>query len=306
MFVLEENEPKLEKITNTESNYSEKKYSKSIKNNFDSKCETKIELKPQEELIIKLPIAQINMEANIKKLNKLKKNQKKPKKNKINISNSYILNFNNNLQFNTNQNQNTQNKLNINVPAFIPKSQNSNDRVNNQQKFNFVGQPPLPPYAGGRQFQNSQNFGNNMNKNMNNNNGFNNFNNNSPNNMFNNLNNLNPMLIQQLLNLSLNGNNGMNNSNRNQYNNNMMNNNINGYILNLLNNMNNNGNNMQNSYNGMNFNLLPFLGNNLKNNQEEISIIRTIKENTEKGQKIYKLKYSTSLVKNNKNRKYQK
>ena len=305
MFILEENEPKLEKITNTESHYSEKKYSKSIKNNLDSKFETKIELKPQEELIIKLPIAQINMEANIKKLIKLKKNQKKPKKNKINsISNSYILNFNNNLQFN--QNQNTQNKLNINVPAFIPKSQNSNDRVNNQQKFNFVGQPPLPPYAGGRQFQNSQNFGNNMNKNMNNNNGFNNFNNNSPNNMFNNLNNLNPMLIQQLLNLSLNGNNGMNNSNRNQYNNNMMNNNINGYILNLLNNMNNNGNNMQNSYNGMNFNLLPFLGNNLKNNQEEISIIRTIKENTEKGQKIYKLKYSTSLVKNNKNRKYQK
>ena len=304
MFILEENEPKLEKITNTESHYSEKKYSKSIKNNFDSKFETKIELKPQEELIIKLPIAQINMEANIKKLIKLKKNQKKPKKNKINISNSYIPNFNNNLQFNPNQN--TQNKLNINVPAFIPKSQNSNDRVNNQQKFNFVGQPPLPPYAGGRQFQNSQNFGNNMNKNMNNNNGFNNFNNNSPNNMFNNLNNLNPMLIQQLLNLSLNGNNGMNNSNRNQYNNNMMNNNINGYILNLLNNMNNNGNNMQNSYNGMNFNLLPFLGNNLKNNQEEISIIRTIKENTEKGQKIYKLKYSTSLVKNNKNRKYQK
>ena len=304
MFILEENEPKLEKITNTESHYSEKKYSKSIKNNFDSKFETKIELKPQEELIIKLPIAQINMEANIKKLIKLKKNQKKPKKNKINISNSYIPNFNNNLQFNPNQN--TQNKLNINVPAFIPKSQNSNDRVNNQQKFNFVGQPPLPPYAGGRQFQNSQNFGNNMNKNMNNNNGFNNFNNNSPNNMFNNLNNLNPMLIQQLLNLSLNGNNGMNNSNRNQYNNNMMNNNINGYILNLLNNMNNNGNNMQNSYNGMNFNLLPFLGNNLKNNQEEISIIRTIKENTEKGQKIYKLKYSTSLVKNNKNRKHQK
>ena len=244
------------------------------------------------------------MEANIKKLIKLKKNQKKPKKKLFHISNSYIPNFNNNLQFNPNQN--TQNKLNINVPAFIPKSQNSNDRVNNQQKFNFVGQPPLPPYAGGRQFQNSQNFGNNMNKNMNNNNGFNNFNNNSPNNMFNNLNNLNPMLIQQLLNLSLNGNNGMNNSNRNQYNNNMMNNNINGYILNLLNNMNNNGNNMQNSYNGMNFNLLPFLGNNLKNNQEEISIIRTIKENTEKGQKIYKLKYSTSLVKNNKNRKYQK
>ena len=81
MFVLEENEPKLEKITNTESHYSEKKYSKSIKNNLDSKNETKIELKPQEELIIKLPIAQINMEANIKKLIKLKKNQKKPKKN---------------------------------------------------------------------------------------------------------------------------------------------------------------------------------------------------------------------------------
>ena len=306
MYILEENEPELEKTINTESHYSEKKYTKSHKINSESKFDTKIELKPQEELIIKLPIAQINMEANIKKLIKFTKNQKKSKKNKINLSNSYIPNFNNNFLFNINQSQNTQNKLNINVPPFIPKSQNSNDR-NNQQKFNFVGQPPLPPYAGGRQFQNSQNFGNNINKNMNNNNnGFNNFNNTSPNNMLNNLNNLNPMIIQQLLNLNLNGNNGMNNSNRNQYNNNMMNNNINGYILNLLNNMNNNGNNMQNSYNGINLNLLPFLGNNLKNNQEEISIVRTIKENTEKGQKIYKLKYSTSLVKNNKNRKYQK
>ena len=51
---------------------------------------------------------------------------------------------------------------------------------------------------------------------------------------------------------------------------------------------------------------MPFLMNNNKNNQEEISIIRTIKENTAKGQKIYKLKYSTSLVKNSKNKNYKK
>ena len=67
----------------------------------------------------------------------------------------------------------------------------------------------------------------------------------------------------------------------------------------------NKGNNPQNQ-NDINLNLMPFLMNNNKNNQEEISIIRTIKENTDKGQKIYKLKYSTSMVKNNKNKKYQK
>ena len=130
---------------------------------------------------------------------------------------------------------------------------------------------------------------------MNNNNGFvnNNFNNMNPQNMF---------LMQQLLlamnNMNLQRNNGP------QFNNNGMNT-PNEYLINMINNM-NKGNNLQNQNGGMNLNLMPFLVNNNKNNQEEISIVRTIRENTDKGQKIYKLKYSTSLVKNSKNRKYQK
>ena len=108
--------------------------------------------------------------------------------------------------------------------------------------------------------------------------------------------------MQQLLlamnNMNLQRNNGP------QFNNNGMN--IpNEYLINMINNM-NKGNNLQNQNGGMNLNLMPFLVNNNKNNQEEISIVRTIRENTDKGQKIYKLKYSTSLVKNSKNRKYQK
>ena len=81
-------------------------------------------------------------------------------------------------------------------------------------------------------------------------------------------------------------------------------NNPNEYLINMLNSM-NKGNNPQ-AQNDINLNLMPFLMNNNKNNQEEISIIRTIKENTAKGQKIYKLKYSTSFVKNSKNKNYKK
>ena len=94
-------------------------------------------------------------------------------------------------------------------------------------------------------------------------------------------------------------------NNRIQFNNNNNGMSIpNEYLMNFINSM-NKGNNPQNQ-NDINLNLMPFLMNNNKNNQEEISIIRTIKENTDKGQKIYKLKYSTSMVKNNKNKKYQK
>ncbi len=113
----------------------------------------------------------------------------------------------------------------------------------------------------------------------------------------------NMLLMQQFLF----GNNAMNlqgnNMNIPQYYNNGMNN-FNDYFMNMINNINKN-NNMQNQNTGINFNWMPFLGNN-KNNQEEISIVRTIRENTDKGQKIYKIKLTTSTVKNNKGKKYQK
>lgn len=284
-----------------------------------SKAKTNSEIKQilkkiEPEPIIKIPIEQINLEANIKKLNKLKKKAKKPKKNISQIPNIFMPpnpNFINNMQYNNNENQmnqRNQNKLNINVPPFRPKTQNQNPKdMNHQINSGYSGSPI---FTKGRPYPNQQNFGNNIINN--NNNGFNNINNgnnfNNNNNIFGNCNNINPILLQQLLNMNLNGNNDMNNMNNrniNQFNNNMMNNNINNYLMNLLSNMNNN-NIQNNNSNPINLNLLSFLGNNLKNNQEEISIIRTIRENTDKGQKIYKLKYSTSLVKNNKNRKYQK
>ena len=102
----------------------------------------------------------------------------------------------------------------------------------------------------------------------------------------NNFNNINPLLLQQFLCAIGSGNN-----------------NANEYLMKMLNDI-NKANNMQTQNNGINLNLLPFLN---TNNPEEICIIKTIRENTEKGQKIYKVKYSTSLVQNNnKNRKFQK
>ena len=87
----------------------------------------------------------------------------------------------------------------------------------------------------------------------------------------------NMFLMQQLL-LAMNNMN-LQRNNRPQFNNNGMN--IpNEYLINMINNM-NKGNNLQNQNGGMNLNLMPFLVNNNKNNQEEISIVRTIRENTD-------------------------
>jgi hypothetical protein len=172
--------------------------------------------------------------------------------------------------------KNNNNNFNNNIQG---PNQYFNNNMNNFQ------------YGQQKQFVNNNNqiMGNNFTNNRNNNNGFNNgntnFNNFNQNNM-NNFNNINPLLLQQFLCAIGSGNN-----------------NANEYLMKMLNDI-NKANNMQNQNNGINLNLLPFLN---TNNPEEICIIKTIRENTEKGQKIYKVKYSTSLVQNNnKNRKFQK
>ena len=172
--------------------------------------------------------------------------------------------------------KNNNNNFNNNIQG---PNQYFNNNMNNFQ------------YGQQKQFVNNNNqiMGNNFTNNRNNNNGFNNgntnFNNFNQNNM-NNFNNINPLLLQQFLCAIGSGNN-----------------NANEYLMKMLNDI-NKANNMQTQNNGINLNLLPFLN---TNNPEEICIIKTIRENTEKGQKIYKVKYSTSLVQNNnKNRKFQK
>lgn len=243
---------------------------------------------------ISIPIGKINLDYRIKILRKKYVNQKNHKKIKNKAFNQY---------------KPTNNKF-INNP-FVPNITYSGYSIpnpyfggpvikNNNNNFNNNIQGPNQyfnnnmnnfQYGQQKQFVNNNNqiMGNNFTNNRNNNNGFNNgntnFNNFNQNNM-NNFNNINPLLLQQFLCAIGSGNN-----------------NANEYLMKMLNDI-NKANNMQNQNNGINLNLLPFLN---TNNPEEICIIKTIRENTEKGQKIYKVKYSTSLVQNNnKNRKFQK
>ena len=81
-------------------------------------------------------------------------------------------------------------------------------------------------------------------------------------------------------------------------------NNQNRYNMNMMNNM-NNSNNMQNQnqnfrINGINLPFPDLIGNGNSDNQEEIRIIRIIRQNTENGQKVTKVQYKTTLVKNDK------
>lgn len=250
--------------------------------------------KNQIEINISIPIGKINFDYRIKILRKKYVNQKNHKKIKNKAFNQY---------------KPTNNKF-INNP-FVPNITYSGYSIpnpyfggpvikNNNNNFNNNIQGPNQyfnnnmnnfQYGQQKQFVNNNNqiMGNNFTNNRNNNNGFNNgntnFNNFNQNNM-NNFNNINPLLLQQFLCAIGSGNN-----------------NANEYLMKMLNDI-NKANNMQNQNNGINLNLLPFLN---TNNPEEICIIKTIRENTEKGQKIYKVKYSTSLVQNNnKNRKFQK
>jgi hypothetical protein len=250
--------------------------------------------KNQIEINISIPIGKINFDYRIKILRKKYVNQKNHKKIKNKAFNQY---------------KPTNNKF-LNNP-FVPNIIYSGYSIpnpyfggpvikNNNNNFNNNIQGPNQyfnnnmnnfQYGQQKQFVNNNNqiMGNNFTNNRNNNNGFNNgntnFNNFNQNNM-NNFNNINPLLLQQFLCAIGSGNN-----------------NANEYLMKMLNDI-NKANNMQNQNNGINLNLLPFLN---TNNPEEICIIKTIRENTEKGQKIYKVKYSTSLVQNNnKNRKFQK
>ena len=223
----------------------------------------------------------IQRQKNHKKIKNKAFNQYKPTNNKF-INNPFVPNI-------------TYSGYSIPNPYFGgPVIKNNNNNFNNNiQGPNQYFNNNMNNFQYGQQKQfvnnNNQIMGNNFTNNRNNNNGFNNgntnFNNFNQNNM-NNFNNINPLLLQQFLCAIGSGNN-----------------NANEYLMKMLNDI-NKANNMQNQNNGINLNLLPFLN---TNNPEEICIIKTIRENTEKGQKIYKVKYSTSLVQNNnKNRKFQK
>jgi len=253
---------------------------------IEKTCNKVEEEKKSEEPMIPLDIKAINISAHINRLKKINMNKKNHKKKKIRAINQY--NPPQNIQFNPNP---------INYPKFpIPYSQNRNNIINNNQQFmNYkFGQNSQYMKNNNNQLINN-NFGLNMNNNRNNNgfnvnNNFNNFNQN-----INNMNNPNNMQLMQQLLFAMNNMKGNNPS---------MNNNE--LLMNMLNKINQQNNNIQNQNNSLNLNLLPFLVNNNKDNQEEISIIRTIRENTDKGQKIYKVKVSTSMVKNDKKGKYQK
>ena len=259
--------------------------------NINEEKKTDEVVKKQEEPGIYMDIKAINTSAHINRLKKIYMNKKNYKKNKMRALNQY--NPPSNIKFNPNP---------ISYPKFpIPYSHNRNNIINNNPQFmNYkLGQNNQYIKNNNNQLINN-NFGINMNNNNNrNNNGFNgnnNFNNfnQGMNNMNNNMNNPNNMqLIQQIF-LAMNNMKGNNPSMNNEL------------LMNILNKINQQNNNLQNQNNGLNLNLLPFLVNNNKNNQEEISIIRTIRENTDKGQKIYKVKVSTSMVKNDKKGKFQK
>ena len=279
--------------------YKEEKKENTKKNQIEINIPTNIinesvNKNKKKDINISIPIGKINFDYRIKILRKKYVNQKNHKKIKNKAFNQY---------------KPTNNKF-INNP-FVPNIIYSGYSIpnpyfggpvikNNNNNFNNNIQGPNQyfnnnmnnfQYGQQKQFVNNNNqiMGNNFTNNRNNNNGFNNgntnFNNFNQNNM-NNFNNINPLLLQQFLCAIGSGNN-----------------NANEYLMKMLNDI-NKANNMQTQNNGINLNLLPFLN---TNNPEEICIIKTIRENTEKGQKIYKVKYSTSLVQNNnKNRKFQK
>ena len=207
---------------------------------------------------------------------------------------------NNNININKlNNNINNQTKTKNQSPFMINQLLLNNlgmmNNVNNINNFNQFG-----------------NFGNNLNNNLNylqmmsKMNNMNLFGNN--NNIVNNIQNLN-----KISNMKINNNNYFKNFMSNNLINSMNN-------LNLNNNYNdlNNNNNMKKITNFPNFNYMNNMNNNSLNkvinnnkilaflnnmtaqqNQEEFSITRKFKENTPEGVKIYKIKYSSSLVKNN-------
>ena len=124
------------------------------------------------------------------------------------------------------------------------------------------------------------------------------------NNIINNIQNLN-----KINNMKINNNNYLNNCMNNNVFNNMnnlnLNNNynaINNNSMNKINNLTNfnymNNNSLNKAIN--NNNIIAFLDKmNAQKNQEEFCITRKFKENTPEGVKIYKIKYSSSLIKNN-------
>ena len=210
---------------------------------------------------------------------------------------------NNNININKlNNNINNQTKTKNQSPFMINQLLLNNlgmmNNVNNINNFNQFG-----------------NFGNNLNNNFNylqmmsKMNNMNLFGNN--NNIVNNIQNLNKISNMKINNnnyfknfMSNNLINSMNNLNLNNNYNDLNNNNNMNKITNLpnfnyMNNMNNMNNNSLNKVINNN-KILAFLNNmTAQQNQEEFSITRKFKENTPEGVKIYKIKYSSSLVKNN-------
>jgi hypothetical protein len=198
-----------------------------------------------------------------------------------------------------------------------------NNNINNQTKTKNQS-----PFMINQLLLNNLGMMNNVN-NINNFNQFGNF----GNNLNNNLNYLQMMSKMNNMNLFGNNNNIVNNiqnlnkiSNMKIYNNNYFKNFMSNNLINSMNNLNlnnnyndlNNNNNMKKITNFPNFNYMNNMNNNSLNkvinnnkilaflnnmtaqqNQEEFSITRKFKENTPEGVKIYKIKYSSSLVKNN-------
>ena len=218
---------------------------------------------------IPLNIKEINESYFINKLKKKFVNKKGHKQNKKKAYNQY---------------KTPNSQYNININNFSPFQMN---------QMNIQGQN-----YNSNNYMNNNYMQNNQNMNKNNQIRFNNYgiNNNMNMNNFNQNQNIPPQqnmaAMQQVLlsmqNMNLNRN--MNNQNR--------------YNMNMMNNM-NNSNNMQNQnqnfrINGINLPFPDLIGNGNSDNQEEIRIIRIIRQNTENGQKVTKVQYKTTLVKNDK------
>ena len=201
------------------------------------------------------------------------------------------------------------NKLNNNINNQT-KTKNQSPFMINQLLLNNLGM--MNNVNNINNFNQFGNFGNNLNNNLNylqmmsKMNNMNLFGNN--NNIVNNIQNLNKISNMKINNnnyfknfMSNNLINSMNNLNLNNNYNDLNNNNNMNKITNLpnfnyMNNMNNNSLNKVINNNK----ILAFLNNmTAQQNQEEFSITRKFKENTPEGVKIYKIKYSSSLVKNN-------
>ena len=210
---------------------------------------------------------------------------------------------------NENNNNININKLNNNINNQM-KTKNQSPFMINQLLLNNLGM--MNNVNNINNFNQFGNFGNNLNNNLNylqmmsKMNNMNLFGNN--NNIVNNIQNLNKISNMKINNnnyfknfMSNNLINSMNNLNLNNNYNDLNNNNNMNKITNLpnfnyMNNMNNNSLNKVINNNK----ILAFLNNmTAQQNQEEFSITRKFKENTPEGVKIYKIKYSSSLVKNN-------